>query len=93
MIVATAEIKIYVPWAHSLKEKRMVVKSIIAKVQNRCKIAIAEVDAQDYQQTIVLGLAAVSSSAVFAERSIDRALDFIASNTEAEIQVIRRGNF
>ncbi len=34
MIVATAEIKIYVPWAQSLKEKRMVVKSIIAKVQN-----------------------------------------------------------
>ena len=31
MVIAAVEIKLYLPWVHSLKEKRMAVKSILQK--------------------------------------------------------------
>jgi uncharacterized protein YlxP (DUF503 family) len=60
MIIAAAEIKLYAPWVHSLKEKRMVVKSITAKVQNKFNASIAEVAKNDVHQTILLGVAGCS---------------------------------
>ncbi len=29
MVIAAVEIKLYLPWVHSLKEKRMAVKSVL----------------------------------------------------------------
>lgn len=90
MIVATAEVRLYAPWVHSLKEKRMVVKSLIGKTEQKFHIAIAEVDEQDTHQTIVLGLACVAVTARLAESVISKALGYIEENTEAEIIGIYR---
>ena len=46
-------------WVHSLKEKRMIVKSLIAKLQNRFHVSAAEIDEQDTHQIIVIGVAAI----------------------------------
>ena len=32
------------PWVHSLKEKRMIVKSLVAKLRNRFNVSAAEID-------------------------------------------------
>ena len=39
-------------WVHSLKEKRMIVKSLIARLQNKYHVSAAEVDEQDTHQII-----------------------------------------
>lgn len=90
MIIGVASVKIYVPWVHSLKEKRMVVKSIISKVQNKFNISISEIDAQDIHQTIVLGIACVTNTTKFADRMIDGVITFIEDHTEGEILDIYR---
>ena len=90
MIIGTAEIKLYVPWVFSLKEKRMVVKSIIAKAQNKFNISIAEVGEQDTLQTIILGIACVAGTVRQSDSIIDHVINFIESNTEAEILDIQR---
>ena len=90
MIVAVAEIKLYAPWVHSLKEKRMLVKSLIAKIQNKWNVSIAEVDEQDTHQTVVLGIAVVSETVSFADSVIDKVISFIEGNTEAEITDLQR---
>lgn len=90
MIVGTVEIKLYAPWVYSLKEKRMVVKSIIAKTKNKFNVSIAEVDAQDTHQTIMLGIACVAGTVSQSDSIIDHVLKFIGSNTEAEILDIWR---
>ncbi|WP_312642159.1 DUF503 domain-containing protein [Hydrogenoanaerobacterium sp.] len=92
MIVSVVKIRLYAPWVHSLKEKRMIVKSICAKVHNQFHVAIAEVEEQDMHQTIVLGIACVADSAAFAGSVVDKVLNFIESNTEAEIIDIQREN-
>lgn len=90
MIIGVATVKLHVPWAHSLKEKRMVVKSIISKAQNKYNISILEIEAQDVHQTIVLGIACVSNTSKLADNTLDRVVQFIEDNTEAEITDVCR---
>lgn len=90
MIIGTAEIKLYAPWVYSLKEKRMIVKSLIAKTRNKFNVSIAEIAEQDKHQTIVLGLACVAGSVSHSDSIIDNVISLIESSTEAEITDIIR---
>lgn len=90
MIIGTAEIKLYAPWVYSLKEKRMIVKSLIAKTRNKFNVSIAEIAEQDTHQTIVLGLACVAGSVGHSDSIIDNVISLIESSTEAEITDIVR---
>lgn len=85
MIIGSVEIKLYASWVLSLKEKRMVVKSIIAKTQNKFNVSIAEVEEQDTLQTVVLGIAWVTSTVRQADSILEQLLTFIEDNTDAEI--------
>jgi uncharacterized protein len=85
MIVSTLRVKLYAPACHSLKDKRMIVKSILQRSRNKFNISIAEIEEQDYHQTIVIGVACVSNSRVQANAVLDEVMRFIEENTEAEI--------
>lgn len=88
MIVGKAEIKLQAPWVHSLKEKRMITKSVIAKTKNRFNISIAEVDAMDVHQTIILGISCVSNGTRHANEILDKVVNYIEDNTEAVVEII-----
>ena len=77
--------RLYAPWAHSLKDKRMIVKSIIAKLQNRFHVSAAEIDEQDTHQFIMIGAAAIVPHNAMADRLTNEITRFIEENTEAEI--------
>ena len=72
-------------WVHSLKEKRMIVKSLIAKLQNKYHVSAAEVEEQDRHQIIVIGVAAIVPHNAMADSLMDDISLFIEENTEAEI--------
>lgn len=91
MIVGKIKIKIHIPWSHSLKEKRMVVKSICAKIRNRFNVSIAEVEEQDTHKIIVLGVSYVTTDNAQADSIADHVVNFIESNTEGDIFNIERG--
>lgn len=63
--------------ALSLKEKRQVVKSIVARVRNEFNVSIAEVDDQDLWQSAVLAVACVSSSQRYAHGQLEAVMKFI----------------
>jgi uncharacterized protein YlxP (DUF503 family) len=54
--------------AHSLKEKRHVVKSLKDRLRNKFNVSVAEIDDQDLHNSAVIAAAAVSSSRDFAEK-------------------------
>lgn len=83
--IAVLTIKLYAPWVHSLKEKRMVVKSLLAKIRNKFQVSAAEVDDQDIHQSIVLGIAAVVPHSAQADSVMEEILHFVEQSTEAEI--------
>ena len=90
MIIGTSMVKIHTPWVHSLKEKRMIVKSICAKVRNKFNVSIAEIDMQDMHQSIVIGIAAIAGDSAHADSIIDNVINFIESITDAEIISVER---
>lgn len=88
MIIGTAKIYLYANWVHSLKEKRMIVKSIISKTKNKFNVSIAEVEMQDIHQSIVIGISCVSNSTKQADSIIQNVVNYIEGNTEAIVQNI-----
>ncbi len=89
-MIAAAKLKLYMPWVHSLKEKRMVVKSICAKVRNRYNVSIAEVEEQDTHQTAVLGFAAVVGDRAQADSILDHVINYIEDNSDGELLQVER---
>ena len=85
MIIGTLEVKLMVPWSHSLKEKRMVLRSITERIKNKFNVSVAEIDDQDLHQSIVLGIACVSNETSHANSVLQKVLDYIAGNCEAEV--------
>ena len=85
MRIAAMTFRLRAPWVHSLKEKRAIVKSLIAKLQNRFHVSAAEIDEQDTHQIIVIGVAAIVPHNAMADSLMDDISLFIEENTEAEI--------
>jgi uncharacterized protein YlxP (DUF503 family) len=90
MFIATARIQFHMPWVHSLKEKRMVVKSLCAKVKNQFNVSIAEIEEQDIHQIAVLGIAGIAGDRAQADSIIDHVINFMEENTEAEMVGVER---
>ena len=77
--------RLHAPWVHSLKEKRMIVKSIVAKLQNKFHVSAAEIDEQDIHQIIVIGVATIVPHNAMADSLMDESSAVVEENTEAEI--------
>jgi uncharacterized protein len=80
MIVGIARITLALPGAHSLKEKRSVVKSLLARLQNRFNVSAAEIEAQDTWGIAVIGIACTSTSTRHADEMLASALHFVERN-------------
>lgn len=85
MKIAVVRMKLYAPWVHSLKEKRMVVKSLLAKIRNKFQVSAAEIADQDIHQSIVIGVAAIVPHNAQADSMMESLKQFVEQSTEAEI--------
>jgi len=62
MVVGVLQLDLHLHGVHSLKEKRGVVRRLLARCRNRYPVSAAEVGHQDLWQRTLIGVAAVSSS-------------------------------
>lgn len=85
MKILVMKITLRASWVHSLKEKRMVVKSLIKKIQNTFNVSVSEVESQDIHQSIVIGISGVCIDNRQADSTIDNITNFIYENTDAEV--------
>ena len=85
MKIAVMSFTLYAPWVHSLKEKRMIVKSIVARLQNRFHVSAAEIEEQDTHQIIVIGVAAIVPHHAMAGSMMDEIADFVEQSSDAEL--------
>ena len=75
MPVAVLTLEIHLPYAHSLKEKRVVVRKIKDRLRARFNVAVAEIGHQDLWQRAVVGVVSISSD---------------QQNLEAVLEAVRR---
>ena len=85
MIIAAMTFRLHAPWVHSLKEKRMVVKSLITQLQNKFHVSAAEVDEQDIHQIIIIGVAAVVPHHALADSLMEEISQFVETATDAQV--------
>jgi uncharacterized protein YlxP (DUF503 family) len=86
MVVGLLSIELHIPSARSLKEKRMVLRSVKDRIK-KFNVAVAEVEYHDLWQRAGLGVVTVASD----ERHADRELAGVVSEIErAEPGLITR---
>lgn len=67
MPIAKLTIELDIPHAHSLKDRRQVVRSLKEKLRHGFNISVAELDDASLWNRATLGFAAISSSAAYLE--------------------------
>jgi uncharacterized protein len=77
MLVATCVIKLNLAGVYSLKEKRRIVKSILARLPRQFNLAVAEVDCQDVWQTVVIGLVTVGNNNALLHGQLEKAVTWL----------------
>jgi uncharacterized protein YlxP (DUF503 family) len=83
--VGLLTVRLHIPDATSLKDKRQVVKSILERARQRFQVAAAETDEQDVLRIAVLGFAAVSGSAHHAREVVSKILDALNVHPAARV--------
>jgi uncharacterized protein YlxP (DUF503 family) len=76
MIIGALSLQLNIP-AHSLKDKRQVLRSLQARLRNEFNISVAEVAEQDRHTTGVIGVVCVSSDRDYAHGLLMKVIDFV----------------
>ncbi len=82
MPVAILSLGLALPEAHSLKEKRRILKSVKDRIRREFNVSIAEMDLQDVWQSARLAVAAISPDKRFAEAVAAKVVDFLRSERQ-----------
>lgn len=81
MIVCAAQVSIRLAGMRSLKDKRQVVRSMVASIRN-LGTSVAEVDDHELWGNATIGISVVACSALEAHRIMDRAIEIVESCPE-----------
>jgi uncharacterized protein YlxP (DUF503 family) len=84
MIVGSLRVRLLIRESRSLKDKRMVVRSIKDRLRNEFNISVAEIEAQDHRQLAILGMAMVSNEAHHVRTAFDAIVAALRRHPVAE---------
>ncbi len=79
MTIGVCRVSLRLPENHSLKGKRQVVKSLIARLHNRFNVSAAEIEDHDSWQIASIGVSIVSNDERHADQVLASVLSFIRS--------------
>lgn len=72
MFIGALRLVLQIPESHSLKDKRQVVRSLLARARNDFQVAAAETGDQDRWQIAELGFAYVSQSESHVQEVLEK---------------------
>ncbi|MBF0284585.1 MAG: DUF503 domain-containing protein [Magnetococcales bacterium] len=85
MRVAALEIRLQLPGVRSLKEKRSIVKGLLARVRQRFEVAAAEVGDLDAWSLASLGFCAVGNDAGVLQSRLGQVVEFVSRSGDGFI--------
>lgn len=65
------------PWAHSLKEKRALLRPVVERLRRRFEVSVARLDGLDDHGWERIGVSVIGNDRVVLARLLDRALGFV----------------
>lgn len=87
-MIAYLTLEIRIEGAHSLKDKRQVVRSVKDGLRNHFNVAVAEIEASDAWQRATIGVVSISDSRDYLEglmRNVERHAMRVANNGGGEV--------
>ena len=86
MIVGTLRVKLHFPEAHSLKEKRFVLKSLKDRIRNKFNVAVSELgDTKDLWQIAEIGMAVVGDEQKYLNQVLDHLKNFFEASADFQL--------
>jgi uncharacterized protein YlxP (DUF503 family) len=85
MKVGILRVELFLEDCGSLKDKRMVLRSLKERIRNRFNVSIAEVDGMDKWQRAVVGVSAVSNETKHLYECLDGVVEFIRGELRVTI--------
>ncbi len=83
----TIVLELFFPDAHTLKDKRSIVRSLIAKIRLTFNVSVAEVGHQGLWQRAQIAVAVVSANSEEADKSLTAVLGFVEANLSAGLVI------
>ncbi|UIX30385.1 DUF503 domain-containing protein [Streptomyces sp. GQFP] len=90
MYVGTLSFDLLLGDVRSLKEKRSVVRPIVAELQRRYAVSVAEVEHLDLHRRAGIGLAVVAGDTAHITDVLDQCERLVAGRPEVELLSVRR---
>lgn len=90
MFVGSLSIDVLLGDVHSLKEKRAVVRPILAELVRRFAVSAAEAGDQDLHRRTLLGVAVVAADAAHCRDVLDSCERLVAGRPEIEVLSARQ---
>ena len=87
MIVGACTIQLYLPGAHSLKDKRSIIRPLLNQLRRRFEVAAAEVDHQDLWQSAEIAIVTVANEAGHVYVILERAIHWI-EDSYRQVEVV-----
>jgi uncharacterized protein YlxP (DUF503 family) len=87
-MIAFLTIELHIEAAHSLKDKRQVVRSLKDRLRAHFNVSVAELEANDLWNRATIGVVSISGSHDYLEglmRNVERHATRIANNNGAEV--------
>jgi uncharacterized protein YlxP (DUF503 family) len=90
MWVGSLELDLLLGDVHSLKEKRSLVRPLVAELRRRFEVSVAEVDHLDLHRRAAVGVAVVSGDQAHLVDVLDAVERTVAYRPEMELLSVRR---
>ena len=90
MVVGTLTVDLLLGDVHSLKEKRSLVRPLVADLRRRFEVAAAETGSLDLHRRSELSVAVVASSHAHVSEVLDGCERLLAGHPEVEMLGVRR---
>jgi uncharacterized protein len=90
MWTGTLQLDLLLGDVHSLKQKRSVVRPVVAAVRRRFEVAVAEVGFVDLHRRAEIGVAAIAADRAQVVEVLDAVERFVAALPEVDLLSVRR---
>jgi|SRR5947209_8561165 uncharacterized protein len=88
MPIAFLTVELRIEAAHSLKDKRQVLRSVKDRLRAKFNVSVAELESADVWQRATLGVVSISSSRDYLDglmHNVEREATRVANNSGAEV--------
>lgn len=85
MVIGVLTAELAIDGANSLKDKRQVLKSLLAHLRSEFNVSAAEVGDNDVWRRATIGVAVVANDAGFANALLDKVVDHVERDPRVDL--------